>query len=131
MLAECHGGPFKHCGRAVEPGRLGDTLLRDQTSMSKFDFPVVAETRVPDQSELLVERATAPRRRRIVQGAAGRHQGKAVSVDDPRDPVPGQVGVEGELVSLHDIFEGRRYFLGAVTYWDELLISGGRSWTFL
>ena len=107
MLAERHGGPFKHRGRAVEPGRLGDALLRDQTSLSKFDFPVVAKTRVPDQPELLMERSTAPRRRRIVQGTTGRHQGKAVSVDDPRDPVPGQVGVEGELVSLHDIFEGR------------------------
>ena len=107
VLAERHGGPFKHRGRAVEAGRLANALLRDQTSLSKFDFPVVSETRVPDQPELLVERSTAPRRRRIVQGATGRHQGKAVSVDDPRDPVPGQVGVEGELVSLHDIFESR------------------------
>jgi hypothetical protein len=46
-----------------------------------------------------VERAAAPRRRRVVQGPACRHQGQPVRIDHARHPGPAQVGVEGDLRS--------------------------------
>ena len=82
--------------------------------MNEFDFPIVAQARVSYQPELLVKRATTSGRCRVVQGTAGCYQSEAVGVDEPGDPVPGQVGVEGDLVPLDDVFEGERNLFRAV-----------------
>ena len=124
MLAERHRRSLQHHGRTRQPRGLGDALLWDQTRVGELDLPVVAQARIADEPELLVERAATSRRRRIVQSAARRHQGQPVGVDHPRDPIPRQVWVEGDLVTLDDVLEGDGDLFGAVADWDELLVGG-------
>ena len=124
MLAESHSRSLQHRGRAGQPGSLADSLLWDQTCVGELDLPIVAQTRIADQPKLLVERAAAPRRRRVVKRAARRHQGQPVGVDHTRDAVARQVGVEGDLVTLDDVLEGDGHLFGAVAHRDELLVGG-------
>ena len=78
----------------------------------------------------MVKRSAAPRRRRVVEGSAGRDQRQPVRVDHSRDPVPRQVGIEGDLVPLDDVLERYGHLVGAVADGDELL-AAARSGGFL
>ena len=84
--------------------------------MNEFDFPIVAQARVSYQPELLVKCSATSGRCRVVQGTAGCDQSESVSVDEAGDPVPGEVGVEGDLVPLDDVFEGEGDLISAVAY---------------
>lgn len=130
LLAEGHRRPLEHHRGVGQPRGLADALFRDEAGVGELDLPVVAKARVADKAELLVEGTAAPGRRRVVEGAAGRHQRQSVGVDDPRDPIPRQVGVEGNLVPLDDVLERYRHLVGAVADGDELLAAAG-SWGFL
>ena len=124
MLAKRHGRSFKHSWRisgSVEYRSFINSFLRDQTSLNEFDFPIVAQARVSYQPELLVKCSATSGRCRVVQGTAGCDQSESVSVDEAGDPVPGEVGVEGDLVPLDDVFEGEGDLISAVAYWDGLL----------